>query len=170
MPDSQVSERRWYGWQGLAVDGGAVVLGLTSIALLSKDDPYGSEGRERFATMLGVVGAVGYGVGAPTFHLVHHRPWQALGSFALRGGLPVVGGALGMSLATCPPPTGDYGNCGLPELLMGAAAGALVAVALDASLLAWETRPREERGQARFGVVPVLASEGRRELRVFATF
>lgn len=166
----EVDNRRWYGWQGLAVDAGVSAAWLTSIALLSSDESTGYERRETTAQALMIAGGIGYMAGGPTTHWLHDRKWQALGSFGMRGGLPVVGGLIGLNAATCPPPRGDYGNCGLPELLLGAAAGAVVAMALDASLFAWET-PREDRKpQATLGLSPVLSSDGRRELRVFGTF
>lgn len=163
-------ERHWYGWQALAVDGAAAALGLGGLALLSSDDSQGYEERERLAGLMALGGAVAYGVGAPAIHLLHQRPWQALGSLGLRAGLPVLGGAVGLGAATCPPATGDYGNCGLPELLMGAIAGTLVAVALDASLLAWDSPRSDAPTQGRLGIAPVVSSDGRRELRVFGTF
>lgn len=166
----QVDNRRWYGWQGLAVDAGVSAAWLTSIALVSSDDPSGYERRETTAQALMIAGGVGYMAGGPTTHWLHGRRWQALGSFGMRGGLPVVGGLIGLNAATCPPPTGDYGNCGLPELLLGAAAGAVVAMALDASLFAWETPKQDQKPQATLGLSPVLSSDGRRELRVFGTF
>ena len=169
---SQVDSRRWYGWQGLSVDAGASAMWLTSIALLSVDDSTvaGSERRETTAGALMVAGGVAYMAGGPTTHWLHGRRWQALGSVGLRGGIPVLGGLIGLNAATCPPPTGDYGNCGLPELLLGAAAGAVVAMALDASLFAWETPRQDRKPQATLGLSPVLSSDGRRELRVFGTF
>jgi hypothetical protein len=166
----QVDNRRWYGWQGLAVDAGASAAWLTSIALLSSDESSGHERRETTAQALMIAGGVGYMAGGPTTHWLHGRKWQALGSFGMRGGLPVVGGLIGLNAATCPPPNGDYGNCGLPELLLGAAAGAVVAMALDASLFAWETPREDGKPQATLGLSPVLSSDGRRELRVFGTF
>lgn len=162
-------EPRWYGWQGLAVDGPAAALWLTSIALLSIDDPAGSEGREQTAESLAIVGAIGYGAGAPTVHLFHRHPWHALGSLGMRAALPALGGAVGLGLASCPPASGDYGNCGMGELIIGAATGALVAIALDTSVLAWESPRRGTNAGARLGISPVV-STGRRELRVFGTF
>lgn len=166
----ELDSRRWYGWQGLAVDAGASAAWLTSMALLSSDESSGYERRETTAQVLMIAGGVGYMAGGPTTHWLHGRKWQALGSFGIRGGLPVVGGLIGLNAATCPPPHGDYGNCGLPELLLGAAAGAVVAMALDASLLGWETPQTDRQPKATLGISPVVSSDGRRELRVFGTF
>jgi hypothetical protein len=45
------------------------------------------------------VGALTYVAGGPALRLVHDHPWQALGSLGLRGGLPTLGGAIGLSMA-----------------------------------------------------------------------
>lgn len=165
--DSPPIEPRWYGWQGLAVDVPAAALWLTSIALF--DDPTGHEGQEQTAEGLAIVGAIGYGAGAPTVHLVHRHPWHALGSLGMRAALPALGGAVGLGMAACPPPSGDYGNCGMGGLIIGAATGALVAIALDTSVLAWESPRGRAKTGARLGISPVV-STGRRELRIFGTF
>ena len=102
--------------------------------------------------------------------MIHDRPWQALGSLGLRGSLPIVGGAIGLGSATCPKPGQEYGNCGLGELIIGAAAGAVLAMALDDSLLAWKQPRADAPVQARLSLAPVVSTDGRRELRVFGTF
>lgn len=161
-------ERRWYGWQTLSIDGAATAMGLAALALVSSDGATRSDG---IADGLLLGGAVAYGAGGPTVHLIHRHPWQALGSFGMRAGLPIVSGALGRLTETCPPPDGsDYGNCGLGGLLIGASAGALLAIVLDNSLLAWEQPRSEVEEQASFGLAPVVSSDGRRELRVIGTF
>lgn len=162
------SQRRWYGWQTLSVDGGAMALGLTALALASSDGPGHSE---NVAQGLVFGSAVAYAAGGPTVHLIHHRPWQALGSFGLRAGLPFLTGTIGLVSQTCPPPDGsEYGNCGLGGLIAGVAVGAVLAMVLDDSLLAWE-RPRVDVApQARLSLAPVVASDGRRELRLLGTF
>ena len=162
------AERHWYGWQILSVDGGAATLALAAAALDSSSDPDHSENLSQ-ALLLGA--AVGYVAGSPTIHLIHRQYWRGLGSLGLRAGLPIVGGAIGLGSATCPPPGGgDYGNCGLGELIVGAAAGTVLAIVLDNSLLAWEPNQDEADKVARLGVAPVVGSDGRRELRLFGTF
>ncbi|MES1186211.1 MAG: hypothetical protein ABUL60_20525 [Myxococcales bacterium] len=159
--------RHWYGWQSLSLDGGVAALSLAALLVGTNDSPHS----ENLSTALLLGAVVGYGAGGPAIHLIHHRPWQALGSLGLRAGLPVVGGALGLASATCPPPGGgDYGNCGLGELILGAAAGTVLAIALDDSILAWEKSAGDSSSQARLGLTPVVSSDGRRELRVFGTF
>jgi hypothetical protein len=158
--------RRWYGWQALTVDGGAMALSLAAFASATSDAPR----NEGLTGGLLVAGMIGYGAGAPAIHLLHDRPWHALGSFGLRGSLPVVGGALGLAAATCPPPNGDYGNCGASQLLAGAVAGAVLAMLIDDSLLAWDRPHRDAKPQARLGLTPVVSIDGSRELRVYGTF
>ncbi len=159
------SKPRWYGWQSLAVDGGALALGVT--ALFVKGDTQRSED---VASGLAIAGGVAYGAGAPTLHLLHDKPWHALGSFGMRGALPALGAVLWSATVTCPPPGQEYGKCGTGPLIFGAAAGALVAMALDATLLRWE-RPRvEAQSQASLGLAPVVSTNGGRELRLVGTF
>jgi hypothetical protein len=158
----------------LAVDGPAAALLLTSVTLVSLDSADDYETREQNAEMLAVLGTLVYGAGAPTVHLFHRQPWHALGSLGMRVALPAFGGGIGMGLAQCPPPTGDYGNCGVGELFFGAAVGALAAIAVDASLVAWESpkvsaRPATSTG-AHIGLSPVVSTDGHRELRLFGTF
>ncbi len=168
-PSAQQGQR-WYGWQTLTSD-------LASVGLLmggfQAADGYGlfDGGTPPMANVMATLGAAGYLAGAPTLHFIHDRPARALGSFGLRVSLPILGGALGSGLATCPPPRGDYGNCGLAELIVGVSAGALAAIVLDGSLLAWEPARAASPATARLGFAPLLSSDGKRgELRVFGNF
>jgi hypothetical protein len=163
---SAQQERRWYGWQTLSVDGGAAALGLAALAIELRDVPP----NEALTGSLLLGGGLAYMAGGPAIHLLHDRPLQALGSFGLRGGLTLFGGALGLASATCPPPDGEYGNCGLGPLIMGAAAGTIVAMVLDDTLLAWEKPAAGAASQARLGITPFVSKDGHRELRVFGTF
>jgi hypothetical protein len=122
-------------------------------------------------TTLSLLSAAVYLAGAPTVHLLHHRSLRALGSFGLRIALPVVGGMVGAATATCPPPTGDYGNCGTGEFVLGAGVGLVLAIALDAGVLAWDEPKRKEWPSAQWGLGPTISSDGKRgEVRVFGTF
>ena len=152
----------WYGWQTLSLDG---LLLVGSIATLQLNDS-----RPDLAETLFWVPVVGFAVGGPTFHLIHREPWRALGSFGLRTGLPVLGGAIGIGLvASCPPAGGDYGNCGLAELIVGAAMGVIAASLIDGLALAHESR--EEPNNLRFSLTPFISPDGTtRELRLRASF
>jgi hypothetical protein len=158
-------EGGWYGWQTLASD--AAASGLFFAAAKSGDGNLD----DGAGTTLSLLSAAVYLAGAPTVHLLHHRSLRALGSFGLRIALPVVGGMLGSATATCPPPTGDYGNCGTGELVLGAGVGFVLAIALDAGALAWDEPKRKEPSSAQWGLVPTISSDGKRgEVRVFGTF
>jgi hypothetical protein len=149
------------------LDASVVVLGLNSLALATSDD-VSYQQQEQTAEVLLLVGTVVYGAGAPTVHLAHLRPWQALSSLGLRVALPAIGAGAGLSVAGC---AGHYVDCGLGEAIIGTATGALVAMVLDASLLAWESpKKNSEASETRLGLTPVVSSDGRRELRVFGTF
>ena len=158
--------RRWYGWQGLTVDGAAITLGVAAALAEAGDTQRGEDWAARFA----IAGLVAYGAGGPTFHLVHDRPWHALGSLGMRGALPFLGAVAWRATVTCPRPGEDYGNCGTGPIVLGLAAGALAAMALDATLLAWDTPKREAPSRARLGLAPVLSRDGQRELRLVGSF
>jgi hypothetical protein len=83
-----------------------------------------------------------YALGSPILHLVHQRPGNALGSFALRVALPVGGATLGYLLSN-----GSSGSGDIPSWVGGAAlglvAGVVGASAIDIGVLAkGEDAPR----------------------------
>jgi hypothetical protein len=152
----------WYGWQTLSLDGLLLAGGFGALQLSSTSSDLG----EAFMW----VPVVGFAVGGPTIHLIHHEPWRALGSFGLRAGLPVLGGAIGTGLiASCPPAEGDYGNCGLGELLMGVATGVIVASLIDGLALARESP--KETPNVTLSLTPFISPDGTtRELRLRGSF
>jgi hypothetical protein len=152
----------WYGWQTLSLDGLLLVGGVAMLPL--------SNSRSDLAETLLWVPVVGFAVGGPAFHVIHREPWRALGSFGLRTGLPVLGGAIGIGLvATCPPAEGDYGNCGLGELIVGAAAGVVAASLIDGLALARESPPSSPH--LRLSLTPFISPDGTtRELRLRGSF
>ena len=152
----------WYGWQTLSLDGLLLVGGVAMLPL--------SNSRSDLAESLLWVPVVGFAVGGPAFHLIHREPWRALGSFGLRAGLPVLGGAIGIGLvATCPPAEGDYGNCGLGELIIGAATGVVAASLIDGLALARES-PKSSPN-LRISLTPFISPDGTtRELRLRGSF
>jgi hypothetical protein len=142
----------WYGWQTLALDG-FLLVGV--MALAQQADGNQSELSETLAW----VPVVGFAVGGPTIHIVHREPWRAVGSLGLRAGLPVLGGAIGTGmLATCPPPDGDYGSCGLGELIIGAAAGVLAASLIDGLALARESAKKSS--DLGLSLTPLVSPDG----------
>lgn len=159
-PGDDVEPPLWYGWQTLSLDG-ALIAGTIAILVLA-------DGSDRGNT-LALVPAAGFVLGGPTIHLVHHEPWRALGSLGLRAGLPVIGGAMGIGVfATCPPPEGDYGSCGLGELVVGTALGIVAASLIDGGALARESA--KPRGLA-LSISPFISADGTtRELRLRGEF
>ncbi|MBL8610510.1 MAG: hypothetical protein JNL38_24445 [Myxococcales bacterium] len=112
-------ERRWYGWQTLAVDGGSIALAAAALGLSG----LGSQRAPALVPLGGVVwlgAGLTYGIGPAVVHLTHHRPLAALGSALGRVvGVPlaVAGTMLGAALLfppkersaemTFPPGTGE---------------------------------------------------------------
>lgn len=118
----EATRERWYGWQGLIVDGASILLVTPAIPPL---------------------GVGGYFLGAPIVHAAHGRWGAAGGSVLLRIGLPVVGAIVangGTSDRSC-------GEFGCLRAVVGAGVGILAAIAVDAAALSWETVPvtREDR-------------------------
>ena len=162
-----VDSRRWYGWKTLIVDGAA--LSLVGAALVV-ELPERSGDEHAVKVVLGGAALV-YAVGGPTIHLVQRRPWHALASLGMRGGLPIVG-AVVWEAVSCPSSSRERSSvqCGMFPLLFGLTAGALAAMALDASLLAWDRASRATPTSARLMLAPVLSNDGQRELRLIGTF
>src|SRR6478735_5819164 len=162
-------ERRWYGWQTLTSDAASAGLMLGGLQAAEGYNLLG--GAPLGAKALFTAGLAGYVAGGPAIHFIHKRPAAAAGSIALRLVLPILGGLLGNSLATCPPPTGDWGNCGSREIFLGLGAGTLAAVAIDAGALSWAPVEKEPSAAPRLGFAPIVSSDGKRgEVRVFGTF
>lgn len=117
--ETVVREHR-YGLEILLVDGSVLA------ATLATQNP-------------GVLFA-GFALGGPTVHLIHGNPGRAALSAGLRVGLPLAGAYLGAASADCSR-SDDW--CGLGELVVGGAIGGLVALAIDASMLAVDQTTEE---------------------------
>jgi len=137
----------WYGWQTLATDGASLLL---MVAAASASDAPGSE--EMAWLALG-----GYLGGGPIVHLAHGEPARALGSLALRGGLPILTGVVGSQLEDCSP-SSDF--CGLGGAVLGGMAGILTAIVIDSALLGHERVVVQTSRVPMVGVV----SDGKRTL------
>jgi hypothetical protein len=138
-PPSRLQER-WYGWQTLTTDGASVVLLLAAAATADSGRATGA---------LGALSLGGYLLGGPVVHLVHDNPGRALGSFALRGGLPIVLGAVGVQLEDCE--DGEF-FCGVGGAVIGGLLGIVGAIVIDASVLARDEVPVEASGLPDVGV------------------
>jgi hypothetical protein len=121
-------------------------------------------------------GLTGYFLAAPIVHIAHGRGVQALQSFGLRAGLPLLGGWMGYRIGpqdnACvygAREDGDYsgdGGCGdggsIGGMLLGGIAGGVTAMIVDAKYLtkyqkrvsprAWSASIKPTRGGASFGV------------------
>lgn len=116
-PVPRTTRTKWYGRETLIVDGvsaGVFALGV-GVAWSAQ-----GEGMLLFP----LAGIVSYGIGAPIVHTTHGNVGRAAASLALRVALPTIGTEL-----TSPRPDDSVG------LVIGVAS----AVALDASVFAFET-------------------------------
>ena len=136
-------ERYW--WQNLIVD--AASLALASSAGAFDQSP----GGENLSKVMFISAAVGYGMGSPIVHMVHHRNVnRALLSLLLRAGLPLAGGYVGTLLPGC---RQEEFVCG--ETAIGMLAGLGAALAID---YVWLARKRVERVPARgLSIVPSVS-------------
>jgi hypothetical protein len=134
-PEPPARPRHWYGWQTLLVDAGSLALA-----------PLG-------------VGIVTYALGPPVVHAAHGRAGAMLGSLLLRVGLPIVlavGGAELGSATSIPNPNANTIAPGPVEGgLAGLVLGVVGAVAIDASVFAWEPGRGREPAKAA-GMTPQL--------------
>lgn len=120
------SAERWYGYQTLLADAGALAVLIAGVAT---DDRGTGQGIQ-------VVAGITFALGGPIVHLAHARPGASLASLGLRLGLPLAGALAGMGLAAlAPDDDGDEYVVGSALGLLGGVAGA---VALDATLVARE--------------------------------
>jgi hypothetical protein len=119
----------WYGWQTLVVDAHALL--LVGIGL---------EIREGEAPALG--GLLVYGLGGPLVHLVHERPGAALGSLALRAGIPIVFALAGAGAnENCGGASSESdGSCAIGGAVAWGVVGMGVAAIVDAAFLGREKR------------------------------
>lgn len=132
---------RWYGWQTLATDGGAVLL---IVASLSMNDANRDTPTEALAW--GAFGA--YALGAPVVHFAHSNPGRGLGSVAMRVGGPILLGFVGSVLENCGNGGGEF--CGLGGALLGATAGIVGAVVVDSAVFAYDDQPDSTASAPRF--------------------
>lgn len=111
-----------YQLQTLAVDGIAAATLLATAA----------SANSRTAGSLGELALATYLLGAPVIHAIHGRPGRALGSAALRVGLPLITAELLVAAKGCS--CDDDGDIGL--ILLGGLGGALAASIIDTAFLA----------------------------------
>lgn len=148
-PPSRPVERpveRWYGWQTLLADAGAVTL---TIWLSTSVDEHNDAA---------VIGAVVAGVGSfvfggPIVHAAHGHWTKAAGSLGLRAGLMLLGGGIGAAIGAdaCSQYVYDHEGCAIGDGAVGLMIGAVMATILDAAVLG------REQIAAHAGGAPTLA-------------
>ncbi len=131
--------RRWYGYQLMLAD--AATLGLA----YQLNQP-----------------AIGLALWAapPTIHGLHHNKRMAITSPVMRTLLPVLGGALGVSMAECHHEENSFDFCPLGQMGAGMVVGMVVAALVDYTLAWEEVVPAAPALPARPGVtlsVPAVA-------------
>ncbi|HWP09043.1 MAG TPA: hypothetical protein VNN72_25045 [Polyangiaceae bacterium] len=136
--------KRWYGWQTLLADTGSVTFffatgkSLEAYALL----PYAALG--------------------PTIHFAHGNVGMGLVSFGSRVFLPLGGALTGMALGSASGGCGDELEC-VSGAALGFVVGMAGAIAIDASLLAYDDGKRSApASRATLRLAPSVAYDGKR--------
>lgn len=124
-----------YWYQTLAADG----LAITFVALAAN-------GHGGDSDSLAKLGIGTYLLGAPLIHVSKGRPGRALGSLAMRVGLPFVGALIGSALEPTYKCYDEYDDCGPDgvsgEVVLGAVLGVVGASLIDATVLAKGDAPK----------------------------
>jgi hypothetical protein len=157
-PPAHAEETRSYAWQ-IAVADGSSLAALVAATMA---------GHPEAGAALGGVGFVG---AAPIIHGAHARPGAAVGSLALRVGLPLLGGFIGYWVTgKCTPhdrpfeypdESCDWSDLGRAiDAGLGVAVGVLAASALDMAFLAREPVParRDEHAAPRLHLAPTATA------------
>lgn len=122
-------KQTYYGWQILVSD--AATVATSALLLGSLNDE--SIGQLNFAT--------GYLLGAPIIHAAHGNPGTAVGSLALRAGMPFVGAWVGCAAYYN---EGEFLGC-LPGAALGMMIGMGGAIAIDSAALGYaDAKPKQK--------------------------
>jgi hypothetical protein len=144
--DAVPEERRWYGTPMLVADATALAAFGVAPHLEGTNAP----------TALVVSGLAAYVVVSPVVHLLHDHGDRALGSLALRLGLPILGAMMGIPLGgSCHT---DDDSCVSRGLYYGTLIGLGTAAIVD-QLMAFDRRERPARSHG-LSVAPTLAIGG----------
>jgi len=151
-----------YRWQVVSADAAVVAMSVL-INQISKD---GGERPGALATFT----IASYFFAAPMVHGIHRQGKRALGSFALRAGLPLLLGLLGEQIDSTPECDTCEDTLRSDGKVIGLTAGVLISMALDTVLLARPIYKRSER-TPRAAWAPVLSGvRGGATAGVFGTF
>src|SRR5690606_22551016 len=154
------TQKVWYGWQNLLVDGGGHTLAFGLVALIASRD----DGAQGMGVGLVTLGFASYALGGPIVHFAHGNAGKGFGSLGLRVGVPAPRCGTGVALAGGGSEAGISGLSvlfGVPGLILGA----VPAIALDARVLAYQTAPAphaaaRSRGLKSLAVLPLVSTEG----------
>lgn len=116
------------------------IASASSLGLFLAGDALEREGSAIPDAMM-AAGALSYPLVGPVIHVRHHRYGRALASLGMRIGLPITAGIIGARSVHCGQ---DAIGCGLDELGVGMMVGAVLAAALDTTLL---SGPSESSGR-----------------------
>ena len=144
------TEEHWYGWQTMIADAGAVGLTAAGFGIAAAAD-----GRSKAGVNVVYAGLGAFVFGGPIVHAAHGHWAKAGGSLALRLGLPVLlwAAAFSAGLGSCDDPDG---GCGAEVLgAFAGLAGVVLAVWLDAGLLARERVAAPVRSQPIVAFTPL---------------
>lgn len=125
----------WYGWETLALDVPALALSWTGFGLSSQGNIVGGR--------LAAGGIPLYIFGPPLVHLFHGRGWTGAGDFGLRVGVALLGGFVGGLLGALFDLVQFRVSLNglVAGTVLGASAGAVTLVAVDALAFAWMPAP-----------------------------
>ena len=158
VPDGEATGRaeplpkpRWYGWEILLVDLGALTLTTSGLAMSStargRTDGFGQHvpgWYDAWPAPIGV-GMAALVLGGPTVHFAERRRTTALLSLGLRLVMPLLGLAFVAASGPCNCGTGDPGM--LPFVL-GSDLAAVFVVPFDVAYLAWKDAPPTNHAMA----------------------
>lgn len=154
----------WYGYQILIVDGVALTLGALGAAFSVQGISGHDTGAEVGGIALAFHGGLVYLFGAPTVHWAHGRVGIGFASLGIRILSPILGLAIGgleSQLAN-----GSKNQDGIP---IGAAVGAVAAMAVDAIFLSHEKVPGT-RPAAKLPLPSVMVTRHGMMLGIGSTF
>lgn len=128
VPVTAPVQRRWYGWELILGDLGAVAV-TVAVGVPTRDAGAGLAS-----------GAVTYVLSGPAIHIANGNGLGAGLSLFMRAGLPVVGGLVGSATCGC---SNEYLEPFF-AVVIGGSLGILTASVIDAAVLGWkpaETAP-----------------------------
>ncbi|WP_394836532.1 hypothetical protein LVJ94_06455 [Pendulispora rubella] len=148
---SEDEGRHWIGYQTVIVDVASLVSAAGGLAFVPKieGDSGASEGAP--VVVLMGLGIMGYVFGGPIVHWTHERLGKGFLSLGFRIAGPLAGLGVGALIPTLVGP-GDN----LAGSLIGASAGAGLAMVLDATLLGFERAPKKTA--SRWQLAPMIST------------